>query len=394
MTGTSETVLFVDDDENILKSFRRQFRTVMDIETARGAEEALKLFADDRRFAVVISDMRMPGMSGIELLSRVKAQAADTVRMMLTGYADLQVTIDAVNAGNIFRFLTKPCSQTVLEKAIRDGLEQYRLVTAERELLEGTLHGSIRVLSEMLSLANPLAFGRTSQVQRIALAIGADQQIPNLWDLKIAAMLFPLGCVILSEATLDRVLAGQVISDREQTTFSQHAAIAGKILSNIPRLESVAEIVAYQDKGFDGSGNPQSNVQGTSIPLGARILKVASDFEIAYRRIGNTSEAFRNLEQNSRFYDPSVLESLRNALHNGICQSSRVEFRAHELREGMVLATDVRTRDGKLMISGGQELTETILRRLRDLCDRNSIRNTFDIELLGEMATTALAEIQ
>jgi DNA-binding NtrC family response regulator len=129
-------VLFVDDDQKVLNGICRQCEDVFAFETANGPEIALEMFDSDGPFAVVVSDMRMPGMNGIELLSRVKEQSPDTTRIMLTGYADLQATIEAVNEGNIFRFLSKPCPQEVLEKAVRDGLEQYRLVTAEHELLE------------------------------------------------------------------------------------------------------------------------------------------------------------------------------------------------------------------------------------------------------------------
>lgn len=389
----SENVLFVDDDQKVLNGIRRQFEDVLDFETATGPEEALELLDQEGPFAVVVSDMRMPGMNGIELLSRVKARSPDTVRVMLTGYADLQTTIDAVNAGNIFRFLSKPCAHVVLEKAVRDGLEQYRLVTAEHELLEGTLHGSIKVLSEMLSLANPLAFGRTSQVQRIALAIGEDIQLPNLWDLKIAAMLFPLGCVTVSQSRLECALSGRPVPEKEVDAFSQHASIAHNMLRQIPRLEAVAAAVAYQDKCFDGSGAPNDDVSGKEIPIEARILKVASDFEIAYKRIGDTSLALQELQGRNGQYDASVLESLRRALRSGLCQASRREVSTQELTEEMVLAADVRTGSGQLMVTSGQQVTESIRERLRDLFERGAIDGKFQVEMLGKVESAKLASI-
>lgn len=396
MTNSStmnEKVLFVDDDDKILKGIRRQFDDILELETASGPGEALEMLAQQGPFAVVVSDMRMPGMNGIELLARVRERSPDTVRIMLTGYADLQTTIDAVNAGNIFRFLSKPCTHEVMGKAVRDGLAQHRIVTAERELLEGTLHGSIRVLSEMLSLANPLAFGRTSQVQRIALAIGEQLKIPSLWDLKIATMLFPLGCVSVSQSTLERALAGQPLSKEEGGAFSKHPAVAQRMLRQIPRLEAVAAIVAYQDKGFDGSGSPDEGVSGGDIPIGARILKVASDFEIAYKRVGDTSQALQELEGRTGKYDLQVLRALQEALRGGLCRASRKSVRVQELNEGMVLAADVRTGAGQLMVASGQQVTESIRNRLCDLCMRGAIANEFQVEVLGEVETTELVAI-
>ncbi|NIQ03497.1 MAG: response regulator, partial [Nitrospinaceae bacterium] len=94
-------------------------------------------------FAVVVSDMRMPDMDGIQFLSRVREHYPQTVRMMLTGYADVKTAMNAVNEGNIFRFMTKPCPPEVFEKVLSAGIEQYRLITAERDLLERTLKGSV-----------------------------------------------------------------------------------------------------------------------------------------------------------------------------------------------------------------------------------------------------------
>ena len=388
-----QKVLFVDDDPKVLNGIRRQFEDAFPLVTTERPERGLEILGDEGPFAVVVSDMRMPGLTGTQFLARVKEVSADTVRIMLTGYADLQTTIDAVNEGNIFRFLSKPCAHEVLQKAVRDGLEQHRLVTAERELLNGTLHGSIKVLSEVLSLVNPLAFGRTSQVQRIALAIGEQMQMPNLWDLKIAAMLFPLGCVTVSEATLECVLTRRPTPRQERNVFAQHAAVARNMLEKIPRLESVASIVAYQDKHFDGTGNPPDKVSGDQIPLGARILKAACDFEIAFKCSDETGRALQQLDANSQAYDPNVLHALGKAIRNGLCQSSKKQVRINQLRKGMVLASDVRTPSGHLMVSSGQEVTDSIRRRLRDLCEQGTISSDFQVESLGDVQPAELANV-
>jgi DNA-binding NtrC family response regulator len=131
----SEKVLFVDDDPNLLSSCERSFRRRFQVETAEGGEAALQKIAERGPFAVVVSDRQMPRMDGITLLSLVRQRAPNTVRIMLTDNADLEGAIKVVNEGNIFRFLTKPCPPEILGKAVEDALGQYRLVTAEEELL-------------------------------------------------------------------------------------------------------------------------------------------------------------------------------------------------------------------------------------------------------------------
>lgn len=120
-----EKILFVDDDANILAAYKRNLRKQFNIHTANSGEDGLALIKDKGPFAVVLSDLRMPGMDGFDFLSKVKESNPDSICIMLTGHAELQSSLRAVNEGYIFRFLTKPCKVNILSKAISSGLEQY-----------------------------------------------------------------------------------------------------------------------------------------------------------------------------------------------------------------------------------------------------------------------------
>ena len=139
-------ILFVDDDPRVLQAFERQFYKRFEIRTAIGPELGLQTLGADGPFATVVSDLRMPGMNGIEFLTRVRQASPDTVRVMLTGDADLSAAMAAVNEGKIFQFLTKPCPSDMLSRTLESALEQHRLITAERELLESTLRGKKAVM--------------------------------------------------------------------------------------------------------------------------------------------------------------------------------------------------------------------------------------------------------
>jgi len=153
----AEKILLVDDDKGILDGYRRSLSREFPMETALGGQQALQMVAESGPYAVVVSDMRMPGMDGIQLLSKIKALSPDTIRVMLTGNADTDTAVNAINEGSIFRFLNKPCSKEVMAKTLTAALVQYRLVNAEKQLLEQTLSGSMQVLTEVLSLVNPAA---------------------------------------------------------------------------------------------------------------------------------------------------------------------------------------------------------------------------------------------
>jgi DNA-binding NtrC family response regulator len=162
----AERILLVDDDNNILDGYRRSLSREFSMETALGVEEALRLVADSGPYAVVVSDMRMPGMDGIQLLGKIKDLPPDATRAMLTGNAEIETVINAINEDSIFRFLTKPCGKEMMAKTLTAVVVQYRLVTAERNLLERTLSGTIQVLTDVLSLLNPAAFSRAERARR------------------------------------------------------------------------------------------------------------------------------------------------------------------------------------------------------------------------------------
>ena len=131
----AEKILLVDDDSNILDGYRRSLGREFLLETALGGAQALELATEQGPYAVVVSDMRMPGMDGIQLLRKIKALSPDTTRVMLTGNTEMDTAINAINEGSIFRFLTKPCGREAMATTLTAALEQYRLVTAEKTIV-------------------------------------------------------------------------------------------------------------------------------------------------------------------------------------------------------------------------------------------------------------------
>jgi response regulator RpfG family c-di-GMP phosphodiesterase len=371
-------VLFVDDDPNILAAYQRQLRKQYEIDTALAGDRGLEAVAKTGPYGVIVSDLKMPGMNGIQFLSRVREMAPDSVRIMLTGFAEVQTAIDAVNEGNIFRFLTKPCPPEVLSRALDMGLEQYRLITAERELLEQTLKGSIKVLTQILSLLNPEAFGRASRLSRYAREIGLVMKFPGLWQLETAAMLSQIGFIMLPEEALKKIYHGQQLTPEETQLLDMHPFIASDLLKNIPRLEEIAKIIAYQEKHFDGTGLPVDEVHREDIPLGARILKVALDFDTLQTAGDSKSRAIAQLQQRPGWYDPKVLTALEAVIWiEGKYQVKVIPL--EELQDSMILDDDVWTKTGTLLLAKGQEVNQLIRRRLHDFAQNVGIKEPLQV---------------
>ena len=358
-------ILFVDDEPNVLQSIRRSLRKKFDVDTAGGGEEAVQKMETDGGYAIIVSDMRMPGMNGVELLSTAKSRWPDTVRMMLTGNADQQTAVDAVNEGDVFRFLNKPCDADALANAINIGLRQHELITAERELLEETLRGSIKALAEVLSLTNPEIFGRTSRnkarIGELAVAMGVEDK----WRLESMAMLSHIGCVTLPAELVSRRLRGDPVSDDEYAAFAAHAASGAELLSAIPRLEEIANAIRYQEKGFDGSGFPRDSVRAEKIPLGARMLKVVVDFEAFDTAEDDPELALGKLKQFANRYDPEILAALEQVIAGAAARTAET-VSIHQLADAMVLAEDVYTSDNILLVAKGHETTLSARRHLQN----------------------------
>jgi response regulator RpfG family c-di-GMP phosphodiesterase len=360
-----ERVLCVDDEPKVLAVYQRMLQDQFDIEIAEGPEKGLAAVTERGPFAVVVSDMRMPQMNGAQFLGRVRVISPDSVRMLLTGYADQKSAIEAINEGNVFRFLTKPCSKDVFANALLSGVHQYRLIVSERELLEGTLRGSVQVLTELLALVNPLAFGRTERIKRTMHHLAKILQVENVWRFEIAALLSQLGYITLSEATLTKMTQGAELSPREQTHLEAHPAIAANLIRKIPRLQEVAEFIRYQDKRFDGTGGPADARAGGEFPLGARALKVSLDFDSLLSTGHAHSLAIAIMRAREGWYDPAVIAALECVPPDWAGYSEAL-LPISSVRPKMILNEDVQLPNGLVLARKGFELTEIALMRLEE----------------------------
>jgi response regulator RpfG family c-di-GMP phosphodiesterase len=367
-------VLCVDDEPHVLDGLSRHLRRDFAVATAVGASEALAIIEREGPFAVVVSDMRMPGMDGAAFLRRVREIAPDTVRLLLTGHADLDAAIAAVNQANIFRFLTKPCPPDVLVTALAAAADQYRLITTERVLLEQTLHGSIKALTDVLALVNPAAFGRSTRVKQHVSGLAARLDVADRWQVEVAAMLSQIGCVTLPPQTAEKLYRGEPLTGAEQAMTSRLPAVGEQLLGSIPRLEAVREILAYEDKHFDGGGLPATGLHGERIPLGARMLKVVLDFDKLEAEGMSLELAIDTLRGRAGWYDTRIVEAFAEMLGGAKHTAHVREVRLREVRPGMVFVEDVVSGTGVLLIARGQEVTVGLLERIHNFSNHIGVR--------------------
>src|SRR5581483_5671008 len=251
--------------------------------------------------------MHMPEMNGIQMLVKVKAISPSTTRILLTGNTDIHVATQAVNEGNIFRFLSKPCDKETLIKTLHAGVAQHRLLKAEKELLEATLQGSIRVLAEVLSVVDPASFGCAMRVHRYVEYITSKLAMEDSWQLEIAAMMSQLGCVTLDFETIEAVHAGKEILPEQQARYDLHPAVASDLMAKIPRMEPVAWMIAHQNDFTPPAMEERFGSElADRIQVGAKILGAALTFDGCMQRGVSKGEAVKKVRSRYPELDPKI----------------------------------------------------------------------------------------
>ncbi|MFP4540069.1 MAG: HD domain-containing phosphohydrolase [Opitutales bacterium] len=354
-------ILWVDDDPNIIAATQRFLRRDYEVFAAFDAHEGLVAIEQQGPFAVIISDLKMPGVDGIEFLAQAHTVSPDSVRIMLTGFADQDVAIAAVNRGQIFRFLTKPSPAEDIRAAIAAGCRQYQLVMAERELLEQTLLGSIQVMTDLLALTNPLAFTHVRTVRQLALQAAATLELPDRWKLEAAVILSQIGFVTVPANTLEKHFRGRELEGAENAMIAAHPKITKDLLARIPRLEDVAEIIALH-----GTSRNSEEVRARQpLALAAHILRSALDLHRLEARGMSRAEALRQLGHHDEIYAPEVLRALAAVrLESGTAE--RHYLFIDELKNGMTIDEDVTTSEGMLLVPRGLTVNHAIRQRLRN----------------------------
>jgi response regulator RpfG family c-di-GMP phosphodiesterase len=376
----AERVLFVDDEPNVLEAIQRTLRKHVDVQTAGSGAEGLALLDSAGPFALVVSDMRMPNMNGAQFLANVREREPDSVRMILSGQADLQATIAAVNEGHIYRFLNKPCPPDQLLAAIEDGIKQHRLLTAEKVLLEQTLSGSIKMLIEILGMVSPAASSRASRLQRYVIELAAALALPDRWQWGLAAYVSQIGCVALPKETLAKVETGQALTDEETRLYESHPQVAGRLLAAIPRLEDVAAIVTAQFGAMSFADKPPEVAQWDLRSIGQLLMRTSFEFDRLTAR-GASRESAADFMRGLKLGLPQAV--IKASLCLNVASKGLIlrQVRVKDLVPGMVLDEDLVSPKGIRLVPSGQEVTRTLIVRLTSIADGVGVAEPFRVRV-------------
>lgn len=334
------TILIVDDEENILNSLGRLLDdlgcTVFFADTGMKGLEII----NDKGIHLVISDYRMPGMDGIKFLDEVKKISPETIRIMLTGYADVDLAIKAINDGEVYRFITKPWNNIELLITVNQGLDYYNMqreldrlnnlirsqndalkdwnskleqkVAEQTEHIQNLFMGAIKSLVFALEAKDKYTEGHSTRVSEYSTYICRKMSLSEAFteDVKLGSLLHDIGKIGIKESILSKK---GTLTKEEYDHIKTHVSVGERILMPIIKNDTVIHIIRYHHERFDGNGYPYK-LKGSSIPLEARIVAVADAYdallsERPYRKACVPSIAKKELRKHSNTqFDPEVVE--------------------------------------------------------------------------------------
>ena len=351
-------VLCVDDEPRVLEALEHNLALDFELRTADSGLRGLELIKTHPGCAVVISDMRMPGMNGADFLAQVRTLSPATTRVLLTGHSGIEDAIDAVNKGGIFRFLVKPYPADQLGAVVQDAMEQYHLRETARDLVQETLRGAVQLLIEVLSISAPLAFSRAETVRESVLFAGERLGVKIGWEVELAALMARLGWIAVPGDLLDRWVSDKPVTEEQRRMITRSGQVSSRLMRTVPRFEPIAAIL--DAVGKTPIGESPANLSGHA--AAAQLLGVALELDLHVVRGQSWEHAVQQLAQTHGLWI-NAFESFIPGLGPG---SMLKDLPVRELTPRMVIEAPIRTVSGTLLLPKGTQLTPVVLTRLNN----------------------------
>ncbi|WP_317202940.1 HD domain-containing phosphohydrolase [Janthinobacterium sp.] len=422
------TLLCVDDEPNILSSLRRLFRAKgYRVLTAEGGAAGLAVL-ETETVDLVISDMRMPEMDGAQFLAQVRQRWPDVIRLLLTGYSDIQSILDAINCGEIYRYITKPWDDNDIALVVRHALErrvleqeklrlerltqqqnealrmlnlsleakveartvQLKKTTDEvllaNEKLKSNFVTTIKLFSSIIEMRGGSLNGHSRRTADLARRIGVQMGVPakEIQEIFIAALLLDIGKIGFSDELLETPLT--MMTGDTLGLFRKHPVRAEQLLMALEDLRGAATILRSQMERFDGAGFPDA-LAGLAIPLGARILALASDYDnlqigaMVQRQLRADEAKQLIYDSSGKRYDPLVVAAFRQLIDGNGADAGVGDVAAlsGELVPGMKLSRDLVSRDGLMLLAADHVLDARLIQQVQDFEAKSGGRLTIRV---------------
>ena len=373
---TAGNILIVDDTpENLQLLFQMLKERGYKVRPVSCATLALDV-ARKARPDLVLLDINMPELDGFELCRQFKSdpELKEIPVIFISALSDSLDKVKAFGVGGV-DYITKPFQTDEVEARVKTHVTLYQQQRVERELLENTLNGSFKLLTDILFATDPQSFARTRRLRELTKIVVEKLPLGNLWECELSAMLSAIGYVTIPPAVINRVQQGLGLSPFENTLFDSVPQMGSRLLANIPRLEVVSRNILYQNKNFDGSGFPVDDLCGEDIPKVSRILKILGDFVKMEERKIPASSIFAHMCRTTDLYDTSLVELIAPCLGVRDLVKSQGPFYKYmvvtidKLMENDILSTNILTSNGVLFMNAGTIVTPFLLLKLQNYAE-------------------------
>lgn len=374
-------VLLVDDEPNVLDGYRRTLRKQFQISTAVSGSEGLVKLKEEGPFAAVVSDMQMPEMNGVEFLQSVKKRHPKVIRLMLTGNADQETAISAINEGDVFKFLNKPCNADEMASALNDAVEKYRANMIEKRLLQETLNGAIKGLLDILSITTPAVFGQTTHIVQRAKECAKHLNWDTSWELETSARLCLVGLVTVPGEITAKVVESKPLSSDEAKLFRSFPETGAKLVENIPRMKRVADNIRYL---LYENNLKNKEITESQIPPISKLLRPIIDFQNLVNSDFEIDEALDRMRASvGGLYDQKVFEAL---LVTSIQKIDRIKklINVRALGTNMYLAKELVADNGAVLVAKNQHISQSLANRLFNFYESGLIEEQLYVYVQGD----------
>ena len=366
-----ENILIVDDEEMFLQSIKRVFRKKIPLTLMTSAVEALELMKT-QEFAVVVSDMNMPIMDGLEFLSIVTEKYPNVQKIMLTGNGEVETASNAVNRGKISSFLRKPCPPEKLLKAILECIQKYQIHKQELDLIEKTTVGSIKIISELIFLSNPLLSSLSEDIVSIIGYISDKFLLSNAWQYKIAANFCLLGLVSLEKDNLLNQIKGLSLENSDKF-YHDFVSTGGEMIAHLPKLGNVSTIITSLNKRDDELSFLEPELRD-----GVKLLQVALDFVFLIKRGYTQKNILISFEKQDKYLHKNIKVLWDYEI---VVENTLEEISVSDVRVGMKLKRDVCSSKGLLLIPKETIVNGTVLKLLSSFAAKDKMITNVLVEL-------------
>ena len=363
-----QTILVVDDITENIDVLNGILSRDYKIKVALNGEKALKIVKSGKHPDLILLDIMMPGMDGYEVCRRLKDIPAtkNIPVIFVTAKGEIEDETKGFELGAV-DYIVKPVSPSIVRARVKTHLELKNSRQHIEQLLSKTLLGSIKLLTDILAIVNPRRFSQAARLKRYAHDLAVQLGLPDVWRIEIAALLSQIGIVTIPTQILDKVEKEISLSAQERDLYATYPSMGHDLLENIPRMESVAEMISHQQDTFSVSSTSSNPLDWDIEDLGGQILKVVIDYDRLIVKHNNPKSAILGLRNRGGLYPPFLLDALLESKSEIINRKTDEEalpetlVKVSDLRSGMILEDDIKTEDGAVIIVKGNEISDNIL---------------------------------